>query len=86
MSAMDKLVETMLKVSGLNVEEVKTTITQRVVNFEKGVKSVETSLLMIHQGQRNMEHNIKRLLALQDMEWQEAPQPLTINGEARDAR
>lgn len=85
MSAIDKMVEAMIRVSGLDVASVKETITTRVKNFEDGVKTVETSLLHIHQKQANIEHNIKIIMEHLALEWRDAPPitPPVIEGTAQ---
>lgn len=84
MSAMENMVRTMLKALDVDVDTVKAEVTTRIVAFEENVKTLNGTLISIMETQGRMEHNLKRLMDAQGMEY-ELPPAKPINGDATHA-
>lgn len=63
MSAMESLLKTVLNVSGIDIEEVKTEVTTRIAAFEKNVETLNNTLISQHQRLETIEKNLEVLFA-----------------------
>lgn len=62
MSAIENLLKTVLKVSGINIEEVKTDVTQRIAAFEANVSTLNNTLISHDQRIARIEKMLEALL------------------------
>lgn len=67
MSAMESLVATLLKASGVNPDEVKETIVARVKQFEDNVKTLNDTLISIQATQARIEAKVDALMEFHNL-------------------
>ena len=84
MSAMERLLKTVLNVSGVDIEEVKREVTTRIAAFEKNVEVLNNTLISQHQRLANLEANIERLFAHFQVTYikSDAPAPVATSAQA----
>lgn len=79
MSAVENLLRTALKVSGIDIEEVKADVTKRVAAFEQNVETLNNTLISQHQRLATIETNLEKLFAFHNIEYTKAATPKDQN-------
>lgn len=77
MSAIENLLKTVLKVSGINIEEVKGEVTGRIAAFENNVKTLNETLISLAHRQGDLETNLARMMEAQGMTYIKTAKPET---------
>lgn len=72
MSAMENMVRTVLKAMDLDVDQVKSEVTSRIVAFENNLATLNATLIAINGRLENIEKNLSALMEYHDLEYQNA--------------